>query len=943
MFKKTLISLAVASSVGLTGCFDSGETGANANPDYQISNPDFTGQTWPILNGLTQEFPVPNDILTLLNPVGDGTMLDGSDPSNPVTTGIGFLDGNSTVGAFDIKLSGSIDPNQTLDARTFVEVGGNILPNPDQNVFLLPLTFPSGDPLLQADGEVPSFAEAIRFQQAAALGQAGDSAQAGAILADLAQPVARAEIISLDEGNNNVIRINPLTPLEPKTKYLVVITNSVEDIDGDPLVASPAYQNYRDPSQPLGNDRLAAFRDAILQWEQLADGYFGFMQDVYERASAPFNAPSKDDIVFSITFSTTAIEDVLEANAAPRTFLEQSARTDARKAAITALINSDYNLTNQPIESDEPADLGINNAIYQLLTDPSQGFELFNAELAGILTQANSAGVTLSYSDVAIDSDGELDSTLAFALQSAASRASVDVKGETIATETAQAEAGFSGLGAFDVPKARPVNVVVEATPANELYDVLPESAQVVQAEITLPYYLGIPDVTGDPAQNVALLQGYSWQSNQEDALQNPPVEQLPNVVAPSDKVSYRFPFAQKTGDITVPAAITYPDEVTLGAAGISKPAEGWPVIIYQHGITTDRSATLPLATAMANACVQPDTDEQGNVIGVSATGLDCYATVAIDQPLHGITPNGGTLTLAGIPGPGLSMIRNLEEEVIEGASADATERHFNFAANAELLAAPMASLPAEAQVSGSLFINLSNFANSRDNLRQGVLDLLNLNASLENIADIDTDRVYFVGHSLGGINGIPFVAVNNAVAGTGVNAALPEVKASAFLMTGGGIPKLLENSPNTNFGAPRILAGLAAASDGVLVQGSSALETYLSVLQGVLDSTDPINYGSMLSDSRSLLTVAIGDDTIPNEADENPLNITLPNGFEINSLPAPLAGTDPLVAEFGATKEGLPKVVEYEDATHGTPVSAQPSAEFGQIVLELATLFRED
>jgi hypothetical protein len=175
------------------------------------------------------------------------------------------------------------------------------------------------------------------------------------------------------------------------------------------------------------------------------------------------------------------------------------------------------------------------------------------------------------------------------------------------------------------------------------------------------------------------------------------------------------------------------------------------------------------------------------------------------------------------------------------------------------------------------------------------------------------------------------------------VNADLPEVKASAFLMTGGGIPKLLENSPNTNFGAPRVLAGLAAASDGVLVQGSSALETYLSVLQGVLDSTDPINYGSMLSDSRSLLTVAIGDDTIPNEADENPLDITLPNGFEINSLPAPLAGTDPLVAEFGATPDGLPKVVEYEDATHGTPVSAEPSAEFGQIVLELATLFRED
>lgn len=938
MFKKTLISLAVASSLGLTGCFDSAGDGGNANPDYKISNPDFTGKTWPILNGLSQEFPVPNDILTLLNPVGDGTMLDGSDPTNPVTTGIGFLDGNSTVGAFDIKLSGSIDPNQTLDARTFVEVGGNILPNPNQNVFLLPLTFPSGDPLLQADGEVPSFAEAIRFQQAAALAEIAPS-QAGAILADLAQPVARAEIISLDGGSNNVIRLNPLTPLEPKTKYLVVITNSVEDSSGDPLVASPAYQNYRDPSQPLGNSALAPFRGAILQWEQLAEGYFGFMQNVYDQAGAPFSAPSKNDIVFSITFSTTAIDDVLKANAAPRTFFEQSARTDARKAAITDLINGEYNLTNQPIDSEEPADVGINGRIYQLLTDQSAGFELFNAELAGILTQANAGSVTLAFSDVAIDAEGELDTTLAFVLQSAASRASVDVKGSTIETQSAGAEGGFSALQAFDVPKARDVNVVIGSTPASDLYAVLPETANIVQAEITLPYYLGIPDVTGDPVQNISLLQGYSWQSNQEDALQNPSLEGLPSVVAPSDRVSYRFPFAQKTGDVTVPVAITYPG----AAAQAQKPENGWPVIIYQHGITTDRSATLPLATAMANACIEPELNEDGEVIGVTATGLDCYATVAIDQPLHGITPNGGTLTLAGIPGDGLSMIRNLQEEVIEGASTDATERHFNFAANAELRAAPMATLPAQAQLSGSLFINLSNFANSRDNLRQGVLDLLNLNASLINIDDVDTDRVYFVGHSLGGINGIPFVAVNNAVAGSGVNAALPDVKASAFLMTGGGIPKLLENSPNTNFGAPRVLAGLAAASEGVLVQGSSALEIYLSVLQGVLDSTDPINYGSMLSESRSLLTVAIGDDTIPNEANENPLNLTLPSGFQISSLPAPLAGTNPLVAQFGATADGLPKVVEYENATHGTPVSAQPQAEFGQIVLELATLFREE
>ena len=84
MFKKTLISLAVASSVGLTGCFDSGETGANANPDYQITNPDFTGKTWPIFNPITSELPIPNDLI-FDSEQGDGTFGVG-DTSPPVTT-----------------------------------------------------------------------------------------------------------------------------------------------------------------------------------------------------------------------------------------------------------------------------------------------------------------------------------------------------------------------------------------------------------------------------------------------------------------------------------------------------------------------------------------------------------------------------------------------------------------------------------------------------------------------------------------------------------------------------------------------------------------------------------------------------------------------------------------------------------------------------------------
>ncbi len=81
MFKKTLISLAVASSLGLTGCFDSADSGGNANPEYLITNPDFTGKTWPLFNPVTAELPLPNDLI-FDRAQGDGTfgVADSSPP-----------------------------------------------------------------------------------------------------------------------------------------------------------------------------------------------------------------------------------------------------------------------------------------------------------------------------------------------------------------------------------------------------------------------------------------------------------------------------------------------------------------------------------------------------------------------------------------------------------------------------------------------------------------------------------------------------------------------------------------------------------------------------------------------------------------------------------------------------------------------------------------------
>ena len=63
----------------------------------------------------------------------------------------------------------------------------------------------------------------------------------------------------------------------------------------------------------------------------------------------------------------------------------------------------------------------------------------------------------------------------------------------------------------------------------------------------------------------------------------------------------------------TVPVLITVPNQFS----GQVKPAGGWPVVIFQHGITGNRSQALALADTMAS-------------IG--------FAVISMDLPLHGIT-----------------------------------------------------------------------------------------------------------------------------------------------------------------------------------------------------------------------------------------------------------------------------------------------------------------
>lgn len=292
-----------------------------------------------------------------------------------------------------------------------------------------------------------------------------------------------------------------------------------------------------------------------------------------------------------------------------------------------------------------------------------------------------------------------------------------------------------------------------------------------------------------------------------------------------------------------------------------------WPVVIYQHGITLDRSTVLAVADSLAS---------QG------------FATVAIDLPLHGVS--------SGSP-----FHRDFERTF-----------ELDFINNTTGLPHAEGETPDGADPSGSHFINLTSLRTSRDNVRQGVADLFALTQALQSMdydgggADFDIDNLHFLGHSLGGMVGSIFVALE------------PQIKSVVLAAPGSGIPKLLDAS--ARFG-PRISAGLGAKG---VIKGTADYENFLGAAQAVLDAGDPLNYAATTTTNRSVLLLeVIGDQVIPNN-----VLTDAPAG----TIPAPLSGTDPLAIAMGLNKisetsENLNAWIRFTAGHHGsalTPNNAQ-------------------
>ncbi|MGH8505417.1 MAG: hypothetical protein ACRETM_05555, partial [Stenotrophobium sp.] len=201
--------------------------------------------------------------------------------------------------------------------------------------------------------------------------------------------------------------------------------------------------------------------------------------------------------------------------------------------------------------------------------------------------------------------------------------------------------------------------------------------------------------------------------------------------------------------------------------------------------------------------------------------------------------------------------------------------------------------------------------------------------------------KIYYVGHSLGGIVGGTLLGVNS------------DIKAATLANPGGGIASLLDAS--VSFG-PIIAAGLK--SNGV-IEGTDTYETFLRFAQTLVDSGDPINYaGNVLSKHPLLLLEVCGDTVVPNAALAPGGSIPQTNGCTTPlaedkvTISGYLGGTDPLIAALGLQLAGpltvpiaqqapitgasLGVAMRFNDGNHGSILNPAGSATNAAVTCEM-------
>lgn len=247
---------------------------------------------------------------------------------------------------------------------------------------------------------------------------------------------------------------------------------------------------------------------------------------------------------------------------------------------------------------------------------------------------------------------------------------------------------------------------------------------------------------------------------------------------------------------------------LTVPASGTATmPGAGWPVVVYAHGTGGDYRSHITEDLAEALTVID---------VSVDGAGLQGFAVLGIDQPVHGDRKAGSTRS------------------------------------------------------SEALYFNLENPQAAKGNVLQGAGDQLSLIQSIAALstalgsvtgaggAALDAASIVFLGHSQGGTVGI--VAMARA----------PVVGSAIFSGSGGGLIESLttKQSPYDSLKMTRLLL-----ADPLVPATDARLHPALSIIQGYMEDADPLNYGRLMTreplggtgPKHVLEFIGVGDTYTPN------------------------------------------------------------------------------
>jgi len=343
-------------------------------------------------------------------------------------------------------------------------------------------------------------------------------------------------------------------------------------------------------------------------------------------------------------------------------------------------------------------------------------------------------------------------------------------------------------------------------------------------------------------------------------------------------------PLPVPTATLQVPVLVSVPNAASV--LGAVSPAAGWPVLIFQHGITRSREDMFGVADSFADSG---------------------FVVVAIDLPLHGITNQADPLYATGAnplyAGLGLP-------------ASGSIERTFDLATAGVI------------DPSGLHFINLTSLLTARDNLREGVADLITLARTLPHMSlgaagSVNPAAIHYLGHSLGAIEGATFMAVISPA---------DHIGTATLAVPGGEVAQLLRDSPTF---APVINAGLAAQG---LLPGTTLYEQFFRDAQTVVDAGDPINFIALATTNHPIhLIQVVGsatpppaavclaqptpsgcpDQVVPNSATQRLITASAYGASVLTRIPRPPAPMP--VSSSSGTPPGLRAYVNFIAGTHGS------------------------